>query len=196
MVIYNPRSMSAQYNPYESPQAPISAPAAGLSSLATRSQRFAAAFIDNVVLAPVYLLLQEYLYPKVPEEQHHEIFEKHGILGGMRELAPPPGLALLGIVIVFAVFLAVNFAFLKNGQTLGKKVMKLQVQNRNGDTSPSVQDLILKRYAFLYAVPSLLAIIHPAFSLVWVLDALLIFRTGRNTLHDDIAKTKVVKLGI
>jgi hypothetical protein len=188
--------MSAQYNPYESPQAPISAPAAGPASLATRSQRFASAFIDNLVLVPIYFLQQEYLYPKVTAEQEHEMFVKHGILGGMKELAPPPGLALLGIVIVFAVFLAVNFAFLKNGQTLGKKVMKLQVQNRNGDSLPPVQDLILKRYAFLYAVPSLLAIIHPAFALVWLLDALLIFRTGRNTLHDDLAKTKVVKLGI
>jgi uncharacterized RDD family membrane protein YckC len=98
--------------------------------------------------------------------------------------------SLLGI----AIFLAVNIVFLKNGQTVGKKLLKLQVQRRTDGSILPVLEYILKRLGPIYAVNLAAVIIHPLINLAVLVDALCIFRPGRNTLHDDIAGTKVVRL--
>ncbi len=87
-----------------------------------------------------------------------------------------------------------NFVLLKNGQTIGKKLLKIQVQRRTDSTVLPIQDYLLKRLAPIYAVSFLGVIISPIINILIVVDALLIFRAGRNTLHDDLAGSKVVRI--
>jgi len=107
---------------------------------------------------------------------------------------PGTGSLLLVSILGIAVFLAVNFTFLKNGQTIGKMLLKLQVQRRSDSTVLPFQDYILKRIAPMWAVSFAAVLIHPFINILLLVDALAIFRPQRNTLHDDIAGSKVVRL--
>ena len=101
---------------------------------------------------------------------------------------------ILVSVLGFVVFLAVNFVFLKNGQTIGKKLLKIQVQRRADNSVLPIQDYLLKRLGPIYAVSFLGLLVSPFLNILILVDALAIFRPGRNTLHDDIAGSKVVRL--
>jgi uncharacterized RDD family membrane protein YckC len=130
-----------------------------------------------------------------------EVMRTKGFEEGMKEVmaAATPGFAthLLMLGLMFAAYVGINWVFLKNGQTIGKKLLKIQVQDQQGGLLP-VKDLVLKRFLPIQLAASLPALIHPYLGMVGglivLIDALCIFRSRYNTLHDDIAKSKVVKL--
>ena len=94
-------------------------------------------------------------------------------------------LAVLGI----AAYIGIQWTFwASTGQSIGKKVMKTQVVNLDGSQA-SAKTIALKRYAIM----SLIGNVPVAGGLVSLIGVLLIFRRVRNCLHDDIAKTRVVK---
>jgi uncharacterized RDD family membrane protein YckC len=101
------------------------------------------------------------------------------------------------IALMLGAYVLVNWAFLKNGQTVGKMLLKIQVQKQTGGLLP-VKDLILKRFLPMQLAASLPALISPVLGVVGgllvLVDVLCIFRARYNTLHDDIAGSKVVKL--
>lgn len=96
---------------------------------------------------------------------------------------------LLWSVIGLGLWLALNWTFLQNGQTIGKKTLKLQIQRKDGSK-------IAPMRIFTHRVlPIHVVVLIPILGNIMVLiDALLIFRKGHNTLHDDIADSKVVQL--
>ncbi|WP_346332228.1 RDD family protein [Prosthecobacter sp. SYSU 5D2] len=88
-----------------------------------------------------------------------------------------------------AVLVGINWTFLQQGQTLGKKLLNLKIVRRDGRPADRMH-IITKRLLPVWlvgAIPYLGA-------LVLLADALCIFRPGRNTLHDDLAETKVIQL--
>jgi uncharacterized RDD family membrane protein YckC len=89
-------------------------------------------------------------------------------------------------VVIWAV---VNWVFLQNGQTVGKKLLKLQIQRKSGAKIEAARILTHRML-----IINLLGLIPWIGWFIGLLDALMIFRAERNTLHDDIADTKVVKL--
>jgi uncharacterized RDD family membrane protein YckC len=104
------------------------------------------------------------------------------------------GMLIAVHLIGLAIFIAVNFVFLKKGQTIGKMALKLQIQNRNDGSLLSIQDILVKRVLPVYVINALGYAVHWSILLVLIADSLCIFRPGRNTLHDDLANSKVVKL--
>jgi uncharacterized RDD family membrane protein YckC len=179
-------------NPYQSPQSEITVPAAG-GELASPWIRLGSAIVDGLILLPINWILQK-LILKTPSPA--DIFKaaQEGKPLDIQSFMPGTGSQILVSVIGIAVFLAINFTFLKNGQTVGKKLLKLQIQRRGDGTLLPVQDLILKRIAPIWAVSIIAVVIHPLINIALLVDALCIFRPGRNTLHDDIAGTKVIRL--
>ncbi len=188
-------------NPYASPESDISVPvSAGNEPYATRWQRFAGAFIDGLVLAPVNFLVMKFMItPKVVDPAWTEqIMKEKGPLEGMQAVMdaskPAMGQSLIATIIVFAVYLAINYNFLKNGQTIGKKLLKTQIQARNGGLLP-VQTLITKRILPLQFGMQIAGLFSPALmAIIALADCLAIFRKDYNTLHDDIAGSKVVQI--
>lgn len=127
--------------------------------------RFAATLIDFVILLPVRLILL-LLVPG------------HGAFS-----------VLIASLLSVVALIAINWKFLPKGQTIGKLLLKLQIQGRDGSLLP-VETLITKRILPLYVAACI-----PFIGAVLVIaDALCIFRAGHNTLHDDIAGSKVVRL--
>ena len=79
--------------------------------------------------------------------------------------------------------------FLQHGQTIGKKLVAIRIVRKDGKPIDAIR-IITHRI-----LPVQLAGQVPCVgSLAVLVDALLIFRTDHNTLHDDIADTKVVVL--
>jgi uncharacterized RDD family membrane protein YckC len=100
------------------------------------------------------------------------------------------GETLLLAVLLMAAYIGIQWTFwASTGQSIGKKVMKTQVVNLDGSQA-SAKAIALKRYAIM----SLIANVPVAGILVSLVGVLLIFRRDRNCLHDDIAKTRVIKL--
>ena len=97
--------------------------------------------------------------------------------------------SILWSVIGIGVFAAVNWKPLQKGQTIGKRVAGIRIVRKDGSPIPAMR-IITHRL-----LPVQIAAIVPVIGSIAVLvDALMIFRPGRNTLHDDIADTKVIKL--
>ncbi len=111
------------------------------------------------------------------------------VAAAINAATPPFYLVILSSLIGIAALIAINWKFLPNGQTIGKKVMKLQIQSRDGGLIP-VNTLITKRILPLYIA----AAIPKIGGILVLVDALCIFRARRNTLHDDLANSKVVQL--
>jgi len=184
-------------NPYEAPQSDITVPSTGGAELASPWIRLGAAIVDTLILLPINWILQKLLL-KMPTPADMIKAAQDAAASGqaldVKSLMPGVGGMILVSVLGIAIFLAVNFVFLKNGQTVGKKLLKLQVQRRSDSSILPVQEYILKRLGPIYAVSFAAVVIHPFINIALLADSLCIFRPGRNTLHDDIAGSKVVRL--
>jgi len=166
--------MDPDNNPYTPPQVDPLQPFAGTSALPLASPwiRLAAAIIDAIIIMAI----------TVPAMFLTGFFSRMG--GGMfSHLGERVIWAVMGI----AIYVGVNWVFLQNGQTIGKKVTGIRIVRKDGSPIDAIR-IITHRI-----LPVQLAGQVPCVGSIAVLvDSLLIFRTDHNTLHDDIADTKVV----
>lgn len=190
-------------NPYEAPKSFITGPDAdGQLPLASPWLRLGSQILDGIVLFPINWVLGKFLL-KMPDQTAIIEAAQKGP-EALADIMPGRITMLLVQLVGVAVFLGVNFNFLKRGQTIGKMVLKMQIQSRADGSLLPIQDILLRRFLPVYvvsAIPSafmgsqgLFMILSTVGGLILLADALCIFRSGRNTIHDDIAGTKVVKL--
>lgn len=158
----NPMDMSA-----------MAAPAVGQSftgsgELASRGSRLSAALLDVVFwgasIVPGFILAST--------------------LGAASEDASSAGLLALLVGPLLFAFYTIHI-LVRDGQTLGKKVLKIRIVNYDDGGNPGANRILLMRGV----VNGLLSNI-PFYALV---DVLFIFGSEQRCLHDLIAKTKVVQ---
>ncbi len=179
-------------NPYQPPQADLTTSTNTAGVLASPWIRLGAAIIDGIVLLPINFILQK-IFIKMPSPT--EIYEWAAAGKDVNALMPGTTMMLVSQILGLAVFIGVNYNFLKKGQTIGKLVLKLQIQKRTDGSLLPVNDLILKRVLPLYGLQLVGTLTTPILSgLAILVDCLCIFRKDRNTIHDDIAGSKVVVL--
>ncbi len=176
-----------ELNPYAPPETNPIPPTAGTEPpLASRWIRLGAQVIDGVLLfvlcVPVLWALSRLgivSSPFVPRANGFTVRVQ----------------GLYGYVIWTCVWVVVNWHMLQNGQTIGKRLTRLRIVRKSGEPIPALR-ILTHRFLPLQLLGMLtgLPYLGGLAALVICVDALLIFRTGRNTLHDDIADTKVVKL--
>lgn len=160
-------------NPYEAPQANLEIDGENSVTLATRGSRFLAALIDGLIgmaiAVPFWLLSGMWDY----------------IATGA---TAPLTFILAGGAYGFVGFVLVHYYFLnKNGQTVGKKILKIRITGTD-DQLKGAPHLLLKRYLPVTIV-SLIPLLG---SLLMLVNLLFIFRKDRRCVHDLIAGTKVV----
>jgi uncharacterized RDD family membrane protein YckC len=166
-------------DPYKTPEASLSkdtdTDAVQDQELATRGMRFLAATIDGligIVLAVPFWLATG-------------IFEMM-----QRGEQPPYSFTVMAVIYGFVMFIVAHgYLLSKNGQTVGKKLLGLQITDLNGNIL-SLSSVLGKRYLPISGV-SLIPIVGNILALV---DVLFIFSKDRRCLHDHIAGTKVVRL--
>lgn len=171
--------MSEPINPYAPPQANIIPDATDAQNqrLASPWRRLGANILDTLILllisSPI-MWLSGY-FSRTMERSAKGI-----------SWAPEQ---LLWSAVGFGIMVALNWNHLGRGQTIGKGIMQLRIVRKNG-TPAERQHIILKRI-----LPLQLIVQAPYLGSIFALaDALCIFRSAHNTLHDDIADTKVVDL--
>jgi uncharacterized RDD family membrane protein YckC len=165
-------------NPYAPPKAPVADPIdtqSGADILASRGQRAAADLLDTLIasawLIPVWRYFQLWDY----------------ILRGE---PLPLSLQLLVAALGFALFALCNAYFLRrNGQTLGKLLLRIRIATLDGGV-PKLWRILALRYAPL----SFVAMLPTVGVLLSTIDVLFIFRADRRCVHDLIAGTKVVRI--
>jgi uncharacterized RDD family membrane protein YckC len=175
-------------NPYSPPQSDFLVPDDGELKLASPWIRLGAQFIDGLILLPLNLLLQKVFF-HVDQVAVNAAVMRGDMVEAMKISTPPFYLTALTSVLVVAALIAINWKFLPNGQTIGKKLTKIQIQSRSGGLLP-VNTLIGKRILPVYLV----ALIPMVGLFILLADILCIFRARHNTLHDDFAGSKVMQL--
>lgn len=170
-------------NPYASPPEvkDYFGTAQATDVLATRSERFAGAFVDGLVqiilVVPASFALVFILMMVMTIEDVNSL--------GFELVT-----SVLGFFIGAGAFLLVNgYLLATRGQTVGKVLLKTKIVSDSGEQLP-LSHLVLRRYVPIWAVTSL-PWIGGLFGLA---NALAIFRENRKCIHDDIAGTKVIKL--
>ena len=143
------------------------------SNLATRWSRLWAALLDSLIMMCFSLPLMYFT-------------------GGWdlaMEGRQPTMIYSLGMGIAGILFFAlINGKFLlESGQTIGKKVLKIQIVDMD-ETLPSKKHL-LKRYGFYFGLGQ----IPMAGPLLSIINILFIFGKSKRCVHDYVAETKVVK---
>ena len=135
--------------------------------LADRATRWLAKAIDTLLflmaMAPAYLTRSEEL----------------------SEPSPNLLLLLLGLLLVFS---GQGYFLFHDGQTLGKKAMKIRIVTADTGVHPSLVQLFLLRGPITFVL-SMIPAIGQFFAII---DVLCIFREDRRCIHDLIAGTKVV----
>jgi uncharacterized RDD family membrane protein YckC len=94
---------------------------------------------------------------------------------------------ILMMLISYGLLIGINWNFLQNGQTIGKKLLGIKIVRKDGSLADR-HHILTKRIAPV-GIAAVVPYIGP---LALILDALCIFRPGFNTLHDDYADTKVI----
>ncbi len=163
-------------NPYRAPTAAVAdVPLEGAHELAGRGHRFGASIIDGIIEVTLFFVIAYAvgIYSFDRDDTHEFLF------------------GLLTTMLGFAVFAVVHSYFLmKNGQTIGKKIVGIRVVDLDGNV-PGLLTLLGRRYAPIYAAEA----IPLAGGLLPLIDVLFIFREDRRCIHDLIAKTRVVLSG-
>jgi len=170
--------MAMQLNPYQAPAAdsalgpelsPDEAP------LASRTTRLAAVILDGLLSVVILLPLQI----------------KFGVLDNFPKIRPLPAVETAAWAVAgFVLWLAIHGYFLATrSQTVGKRLLNIQIVNVTDGRPASFGKLVLARYL----PTSVIAHIPYAGGVVNFVGILLIFRDDRRCLHDLIAGTKVVE---
>jgi uncharacterized RDD family membrane protein YckC len=145
-----------------------------VDQLASRWQRLGASLLDVLIMLPITLPITYFT---------------GGFEGITTHAKPSIGYTLLmGIVGLFVFCLLNGNLLIKNGQTIGKKIVGIKITDLKGNNPGLVQHLI-PRYAFYYFI-ALIPIVGQYISLISVL---FIFGEEKRCGHDYIASTKVLQ---
>jgi len=165
-------------NPYQAPTAAaaLAEEDQAAAGSASRWARWWAAFIDGLISLAVFAPLQY----------------SAGVYDNFPNLTPRPFaetmLWSLGGVLLWV---AVHGVFLaRSAQTIGKKIMGIQVVNVADNRPAPLFKLVVLRFLPMSLVPQV-PMVGPFLSLA---NALFIFRKDRRCIHDHIAGTRVIAL--
>ncbi len=171
------------------------------SELAPFYARFLAKFIDLLFWLPVtyiltaffseaqqakFIALNEQLLNLVMNQSQDE-----KLMMSIQSdiVASIPSVAIMSAVAYIVVMLCVQAYLLhKNGQSIGKKLLGIQVVDYDSENNPGVVRAFLLR-SLVFIPPSIYTL--PLFSIV---DYLFTLGKKRQTLHDKLARTKVIKI--
>ncbi|MBU3847882.1 MAG: RDD family protein [Candidatus Acinetobacter avistercoris] len=99
-----------------------------------------------------------------------------------------PSTAITSAAIYILIMLCIQgFLLHKHGQSIGKKLLGIQVVDYNSGTTPGVVRAFILR-SLVFILPTLY--LMPLFSII---DYLFSIGKKKQTLHDKLAKTKVIK---
>lgn len=173
------------HNPYQAPDADADADAGSSYRhtsasqrplvLAPRGTRLGASFIDGVLALGILL----------PIQYAAGVFE--GLAQGAKQTPLQTVLWSMGGLVLFVLL---HGYFLKqNGQTIGKRLLRIRIASVEDGSTPPLDRLLLWR-----VLPTQLVVLVPYVGpLAMLVDAFFIFRPDHRCVHDHLARTIVVR---
>ena len=193
---------------------------------ATFTNRLLAYLIDSIIVLLVSSIIAIPLTSKKIESLEHELktitkeytnqnIDMNTYLEKTQDLnyqIQKESLSTNVVYLIVSIIYYVVFQYLNKGQTLGKKLLKIKVVNKEGNT-PSLYQMILRTFItnqiFTYLVTILLVLLvtkeqflslyqtlNSLATIFIIVSALMILYTNNlQGLHDKMAKTLVVKEG-
>ena len=180
-------SNDAQQNRYAPPSAEVNDAPEETGELADRGTRLAAAILDGLIICI-------FIYTPMLAGGGFAAFVQAGASGSRLRVWQTLGASMLGpIGIVMLVGLVIYSAITihlvnKNGQTLAKKLLGIKVVRSDGSKVGLGRIFWLRN-----AINGVIGVIPLVGGLYGLIDALMIFSTPRQCVHDRIADTIVVK---
>ncbi|MBU2709302.1 RDD family protein [Zooshikella marina] len=155
---------------YHAPDAELRENVLDTYKLASISKRFWATIIDRVTLiAPI--LLGFWFFD--PQEYYWKDYDTA---------------LLVYSGVVGLLFLVLNiWLLIKNGQTIGKKLLKIAIVSYNDNEKLDLFSLLFLRHVLFWIGDAFLGVL-------WLIDGLFIFSREKRCLHDLAASTKVIDL--
>lgn len=173
--------MSDPINPYAPPQVDILPPVDPSKNerLASPWRRLGASLLDTLILLAINLPLM-WITGYFTRAYQQAAQGTSGAVGLEQVVWAAVGLALMVML---------NWNHLAVGETIGKRALGLRIVRKNGEAVDR-NHIILRRM-----LPLQIVVLIPYLgTLLALIDSLCVFRSAHNTLHDDIADTKVVDL--
>ena len=171
---FESRNIVRQMNQYSNPNNDASTKQLG--------KRFLAAILDGIFMSiPSTLLALLFIVPSLKQILETPFNDAENAVIAIQLLAGKiSSLSIINLV-VFVAYYIILPAYVLQGRTLGKKLMKLRIATIEGDEIPDVVTLIKRE---------LLGKFLSSFLLIGYF--MILFSKNRSGLHDKIAKTKVI----
>lgn len=174
-----PNEATTSHNPYAAPAAQVSEQVDAGMVKAGRAQRLLAVIIDSMVIViPIIMAIA------LPAYQDY-VKRAGGAPTGNNAL-PVAVIAILGVLVLAYVVYQLYWLW-KNGQTLGKKIMKIKIVRADGSRASFPRLLFVRSL-----VPGIVGNIPLLGPLLTLTDALFIFGEPKRCVHDFLADTIVI----
>lgn len=163
-------------NPYAAPEGNLSeAQPNETAAFASLGARFGASLIDGVIMLALTMV------PLIAFMGGWSNYVATAVSNGY--------LLKIGIGVVgFAIYVLINGYFLaQSGQSIGKKMVCIKIVRTDG-SQPPLSHILLRRLGPTY-IAQVMPLVGP---LLIFIDVILIFRSSRQCVHDQIADTMVV----
>jgi len=171
------------FNPYETPAAPLADPASQeYLELADRGTRLGAKFLDGLIMGVGFMVIGFTAAIAIPAMLSRSAAPKSSSLFFI-VFAVLVGCLVLAMAIWNLVWLS------RYGQTVAKRILKIRIVRSNGDPV-GMGRLVGLRIVLMWVLESV-PFLGPLFSLV---NVCFIFRDDRRCIHDLMADTIVVKV--
>lgn len=168
-------------------------------TLAGRGQRLAASLLDNLLVGILGIFLGFIIFIILLFVDSNIIAVASNIAEELlftNSLSPQIVFNIFFHLYFYSIAILYLYIVFTNGQTWGKKLLKIKVMNQDGSVCTR-QHYIYKRtmpLLLLASIAWILNVLYILISIIIYLNILMIFRKTRRCWHDDFAKTMVVKV--
>lgn len=161
---------------------------------APMGKRISAKMIDLGLLIIPQIIVTLLFLPQdlVQQATSFGVDEQIKIAHAMRD-SMPAWVPILLLVYTLGLLFIQNFLIARSGQSIGKKIFNLQIVDIKTEKLPGQFRGFFIR-SFLFIIISQLISVLPLLVIIFVADIVLFLSKGNSSLHDRLAKTKVVLL--
>lgn len=157
-------------------------------------KRISAKLVDLLLFTLPQILVTLAFLPRdmIQQAQSFDVNEQIKIAEAMSNNMPS-WVPMVLLAYTLGLLFVQNFLISKSGQSIGKKLFKLQIVDATTNKLVGQFRGFFIR-SFLFIILSQFVSLFPLIAIVFIADIVLFFSKGNNSLHDRLAKTKVIDI--
>lgn len=200
-LVYQPQSFSQTTSTLTSPVSQqndvishIQVNSKNIVTPASTGKRISAKLVDLLLFVLPQILVTLIFLPKdlIQQANSFGVDEQIKIAEAMSNNMPSwVPIALLAYTL--GLLFVQNMLISKSGQSIGKKIFKLQIVDATSHKLVGQFRAFFIR-SFLFVALSQFVSLFPLIGIVFIVDIVMFFSKGNNSLHDRLAKTKVIDI--